>query len=91
MGGSRLLEEGGVEGLHVGVHSDWETSDDIEMCPVSSTTEFVAETLLPTRHGKLRLRGYRHSVGLVLLDVKFVGKSKHDVCTALALHSTYKV
>lgn len=26
-------------------------------------TEFVAETLLPTRTGKYRLRGYRHTVG----------------------------
>lgn len=25
-------------------------------------TEFIAETLLPTRHGKFRLRGYRHTV-----------------------------
>ena len=25
-------------------------------------TEFVAETLLPTRSGKFRLRGYRHTV-----------------------------
>lgn len=25
-------------------------------------TEFVAETLLPTNHGKFRLRGYRHTV-----------------------------
>lgn len=25
-------------------------------------TEFVAETLLPTRNGKFRLRGYRHTV-----------------------------
>ncbi|GAX80850.1 hypothetical protein CEUSTIGMA_g8285.t1 [Chlamydomonas eustigma] len=25
-------------------------------------TKFVAETLLPTRHGKFRLRGYKHSV-----------------------------
>ncbi len=25
-------------------------------------TEFVAETLLPTKHGRFRLRGYRHSV-----------------------------
>jgi hypothetical protein len=29
-----------------------------------SVTEFVAETLLPTRSGKFRLRGYRHSVGV---------------------------
>ncbi|KAF5831720.1 GTP cyclohydrolase II-domain-containing protein [Dunaliella salina] len=28
----------------------------------STRTQFVAETLLPTRHGKLRLRGYKHSV-----------------------------
>lgn len=27
-------------------------------------TKFVAETLLPTRHGKFRLRGYRHTVRL---------------------------
>ncbi len=27
-------------------------------------TEFVAETLLPTRTGKYRLRGYRHTVRL---------------------------
>jgi hypothetical protein len=26
-------------------------------------TRFIAETLLPTRHGKFRLRGYKHSVG----------------------------
>jgi hypothetical protein len=25
-------------------------------------TRFIAETLLPTRHGKFRLRGYKHSV-----------------------------
>lgn len=25
-------------------------------------TEFVAETMLPTRHGIFRLRGYRHTV-----------------------------
>ena len=25
-------------------------------------TKFIAETLLPTRHGKFRLRGYKHSV-----------------------------
>lgn len=28
-----------------------------------SWTKFVAETLLPTQHGKFRLRGYRHTVG----------------------------
>uniref|UniRef100_A0A7S3VHN9 GTP cyclohydrolase II n=1 Tax=Dunaliella tertiolecta TaxID=3047 RepID=A0A7S3VHN9_DUNTE len=28
----------------------------------STRTQFIAETLLPTRHGKLRLRGYKHSV-----------------------------
>lgn len=26
-------------------------------------TKFIAETLLPTKHGKFRLRGYKHSVG----------------------------
>lgn len=26
-------------------------------------TKFIAETLLPTRHGIFRLRGYKHSVG----------------------------
>jgi hypothetical protein len=25
-------------------------------------TRYIAETLLPTRHGKFRLRGYKHSV-----------------------------
>eukprot|EP00798_Chlamydomonas_sp_ICE-L_P004530 gene4530-14696_t len=25
-------------------------------------TKFIAETLLPTRHGKFRLRGYKHSI-----------------------------
>lgn len=25
-------------------------------------TRFIAETLLPTKHGKFRLRGYKHSV-----------------------------
>lgn len=28
-------------------------------------TRFVAETLLPTKHGRFRLRGYKHSVRLV--------------------------
>lgn len=28
----------------------------------SVKTRFIAETLLPTRHGKFRLRGYKHSV-----------------------------
>jgi hypothetical protein len=27
-------------------------------------TRFIAETLLPTRHGKFRVRGYKHSVCL---------------------------
>lgn len=27
-------------------------------------TRYIAETLLPTRHGKFRLRGYKHSVRL---------------------------
>lgn len=27
-------------------------------------TRYIAETLLPTRHGKFRLRGYKHSVSL---------------------------
>jgi hypothetical protein len=27
-------------------------------------TRFIAETLLPTRHGKFRLRGYKHSVSM---------------------------
>jgi len=27
-------------------------------------TRFIAETLLPTKHGKFRLRGYKHSVRL---------------------------
>lgn len=31
------------------------------LCPVETKTVFVAETLLPTRSGKFRLRGYRHS------------------------------
>ncbi len=29
-------------------------------------TKFVAETLLPTQYGKFRLRGYRHTVRVVL-------------------------
>ncbi len=33
-------------------------------------TEFVAETLLPTRTGKYRLRGYRHTVSVLCNDVK---------------------
>ncbi len=28
-------------------------------------TRFIAETLLPTRHGNFRLRGYKHSVSRV--------------------------
>jgi hypothetical protein len=28
-------------------------------------TKFIAETLLPTRHGKFRLRGYKHSVRIL--------------------------
>lgn len=38
-------------------------------------TRYIAETLLPTRHGNFRLRGYKHSVrplaqegGRVLID-----------------------
>lgn len=27
-------------------------------------TRYIAETLLPTRHGKFRLRGYKHSVSM---------------------------
>lgn len=30
--------------------------------PAQAKTEFVAETLLPTKTGKFRLRGYRHTV-----------------------------
>jgi hypothetical protein len=29
---------------------------------VNVKTRFIAETLLPTRYGKFRLRGYKHSV-----------------------------
>ena len=29
---------------------------------VNVVTRFIAETLLPTKHGKFRLRGYKHSV-----------------------------
>jgi hypothetical protein len=31
---------------------------------LSVKTRYIAETLLPTRHGKFRLRGYKHSVRL---------------------------
>jgi hypothetical protein len=47
------------------------TSDHIqrvEYTPIDETrvkTVFIAETLLPTRSGKFRLRGYKHSVGLL--------------------------
>lgn len=30
-------------------------------------TRFIAETLLPTRHGNFRLRGYKHSVSKMLI------------------------
>ena len=33
---------------------------------IYETTEFVAETLLPTAHGKYRVRAYRHSVSCLL-------------------------
>jgi hypothetical protein len=29
-------------------------------------TRFIAETLLPTKYGKFRLRGYKHSVSSML-------------------------
>lgn len=37
----------------------------VEGCQIDTNqaTEFVAETLLPTKYGKLRLRGYRDRVG----------------------------
>ena len=38
------------EDIHLGIQEDL------------VKTRFIAETLLPTRHGKFRLRGYKHSV-----------------------------
>ena len=45
-------------------------------------TEFVAETLLPTRSGKFRLRGYRHTVSrptspAMLRDTTADGLQRH--------------
>ena len=37
-------------------------------------TSFVAETLLPTRRGKFRLRGYRHTVSVVACVWRVCGK-----------------
>ncbi len=34
----------------------------LEVDEVKVITKFIAETLLPTKHGKFRLRGYKHSV-----------------------------
>ncbi|KAG1673261.1 hypothetical protein FOA52_002541 [Chlamydomonas sp. UWO 241] len=34
----------------------------VEIDEANVVTKFVAETLLPTRHGNFRLRGYKHSV-----------------------------
>ncbi|GMH32171.1 hypothetical protein BSKO_00005 [Bryopsis sp. KO-2023] len=36
-------------------------STDDDLCPVDTKTKYIAETLLPTRSGKFRLRGYRHT------------------------------
>lgn len=37
-------------------------SVSVNIDPTKVITKFVAETLLPTRHGKFRLRGYKHSI-----------------------------
>lgn len=37
-------------------------------------TRYIAETLLPTRHGKFRLRGYKHSVRLNPAPVLCTGR-----------------
>lgn len=42
--------------------NDTQTSASGENSKNGIWTEFVAETLLPTNHGKFRLRGYRHTV-----------------------------
>lgn len=36
---------------------------EVELLERKIVTKFIAETLLPTRHGKFRVRGYKHSVG----------------------------
>jgi hypothetical protein len=45
-------------------------------------TRYIAETLLPTRHGKFRLRGYKHSVRA---EASSMGCARHDHLLKLLL------
>lgn len=49
-----------ANGTHIPIIGEAATNDIV-------WTKFVAETLLPTKQGKFRLRGYRHTVRLALL------------------------
>lgn len=84
-GKAKLWEENRVEERCAGVDSNLETSQDIGLCPVESSTEFVAETLLPTRNGKFRLRGYRHKVGAISHEMQSVWAS--NVVSAVQLYT----
>ena len=55
-------------------------SMDIEETHV--ITKFVAETMLPTKHGKFRLRGYRHSVSIPV-SCKIVTMCSRQACSCL--------
>lgn len=58
--GSKLMLRASAESKTNGVHPK-QNEGSLEKNNLI-WTKFVAETLLPTTYGKLRLRGYRHTV-----------------------------
>lgn len=60
-----MPEVGALQGSSAGMVGCQPCMDGTLSVPIDETkvvTKFIAETLLPTRHGRFRLRGYKHSV-----------------------------
>ncbi|GIL68484.1 hypothetical protein Vafri_21753 [Volvox africanus] len=52
----------GIQQTAVPVTSPYVPTANVSVDEDQVITKFIAETLLPTRHGKFRLRGYKHSI-----------------------------
>lgn len=50
-------------------------------------TRYIAETLLPTRHGNFRLRGYKHSVSCCVASMAGQASAVHALQAAQCLSS----
>lgn len=67
---SKLVLRSSTESKSNGVHS--KQDEDFPENNKLVWTKFVAETLLPTSYGKLRLRGYRHTVRLRVVTIVYL-------------------